>query len=181
MPVSEPQPQTQPGAKPAPRRGGAAGVVEDGVLAGAVGAAVVAVWFLILDVARGQPFLTPSLLGSVLFLGASVEEAAELNVVMVFAYTGVHGLIFLAAGAVIAWIVGQFEQNPQFGLVLLLLFFLFQAVLFGLEVTIVPNLVGALGAVSVALANLFSAAAMFWFLLLRRPEALARLRESWEE
>jgi hypothetical protein len=155
--------------------------VEDGVLAGIVGAAIVAVWFLVLDIARGQPFLTPSLLGSVLFLGASVEEASDLNVVMVFAYTGLHGLAFLATGAVIAWMVSQFEENPQFGLVLLLLFLLFQSVVFGLEVTIVPNLVGALGAVSVALANLLSAVAMFWFLLVRRPEALANLRESWEE
>jgi hypothetical protein len=117
----------------------------------------------------------------VLFLGASVEEASDLNVVMVFAYTGLHGLAFLATGAVIAWMVSQFEENPQFGLVLLLLFLLFQSVVFGLEVTIVPNLVGALGAVSVALANLLSAVAMFWFLLVRRPEALANLRESWEE
>lgn len=178
--MSEPQPQAQPAA-PFPRRRGVAGIVEDGVLAGIVGAAIVAVWFLVLDIARGQPFLTPSLLGSVLFLGATVEEASDLNVVMVFAYTGLHGLAFLATGAVIAWMVSQFEENPQFGLVLLLLFLLFQSVVFGLEVTIVPNLVGALGAVSVALANLLSAVAMFWFLLVRRPEALANLRESWEE
>jgi hypothetical protein len=173
--------------EPAPAQSGAPGarrttasIAEDGILAGIIGAVVVAVWFLVLDFARGQPFLTPSLLGSVLFLGESVAEAGNLNFVMVFAYTGLHGLLFLLAGVAIAWMVAQFERNPQFGLVLLLLFLLFEAVLFGFEVTIVPALVGALGALSVGLANLLSAVAMFWFLLLRRPAALQSLRESWD-
>jgi hypothetical protein len=164
-----------------PTRQGLAALAEDGVVAGIIGAAVVAIWFLVLDVARGQPFLTPSMVGSVLFLGDSLEAASTLNVVMVFAYTGVHGMLFLLAGCVLSWMVAQVERNPQLGLVLLLLFLLFESVLFGFEVTIVPTLVGALGAFSVAFANLLGAVAMFWYLLLRRPEALARLRDSWDE
>jgi hypothetical protein len=35
----------------------------DGVTAGIVGAITLAGWFLMLDVARGQPFATPALLG----------------------------------------------------------------------------------------------------------------------
>lgn len=175
---------TQPeGESPAAGRGRSvvSVIAEDGVLAGVIGAAVVALWFLVLDIARGVPFYTPSLLGSVLFLGASVEDVTGVNAVLVFAYTGLHGLTFLVAGAGLAWMVSQVERNPQFGLVLLLLFLTFESVLFGLEVTIVPNLVGALGAVSVALANLLAAVAMFWFLLVRRPGAWARLRASWDE
>ena len=156
-------------------------LAEDGVLAGIIGGLTVAVWFLILDFARGQPFLTPSLLGSVLFLGQSVEEAHTVNVIMVFAYTGLHGVLFLLAGTAIAWMVSQFERSPQFGLVFLLIFVMFESVLFGFEVTIVPNLVGALGALSVGVANLLSAVTMFWYLLARRPQAWAHLRESWEE
>jgi len=156
-------------------------IAEDGVMAGIIAAAVVAVWFLVLDIARGQPFLTPSLLGSVLFLGKTVEEAQTLNTVMVFAYTGLHGLAFLTTGVIASWMVAVFARNPQFGLVLILVFLLFESVLFGLEVTVVPSLVGALGAVSVGVANLLGAAAMFWYLLVRRPEALERLRRSWEE
>ena len=167
------QTETQRGALPA--------LAEDGVLAGIIGGLIVAVWFLVLDFARGQPFLTPSLLGSVLFLGQSVDEAHTVNVIMVFAYTGLHGVLFLLAGLAIAWMVAQFERNPQFGLVFLLIFVMFESVLFGFEVTIVPNLVGALGALSVGVANLLSAVAMFWYLLSRRPEALAHLRESWKE
>ena len=156
-------------------------LAEDGLLAGLVGAVVVALWFLILDFARAAPLLTPTLLGSVLFLAADPAEVDAVNWTMVFAYTGVHGFLFLIAGCALAWLVAQVERNPQLGLLLVLLFLLFEAVLFGLELTVVPALVGALGAASVAVANLFAATAMFAFLLARRPKAWARLRDSWED
>ena len=84
---------------------------------------------------------------------------------MVFAYTGLHVLLFLLAGVGLAWMVSQVERNPQFGLVLLLLFLLFQSIVFGFEVTLVPSLVGAIGAGVVIVANLLAAGAMFWYLL----------------
>ena len=152
-----------------------AAILEDGVLAGLIGAVVVAIWFLILDSFHGAPFATPSLLGRAVFLGGSAESVAT-DPILVFAYTGMHGLLFLIAGATLAWMVMQFEKNPQFGVVLGLLFLLFEAVIFGLEVTVVPQLVGALGSWAVMIANLLSAVAMFWFLLRRRPEALSRLK-----
>jgi hypothetical protein len=48
-------PQTAP-LQPAQSR--AASVLEEGILTGIVGAAVVALWFLIIDLARGQMFFT---------------------------------------------------------------------------------------------------------------------------
>jgi hypothetical protein len=156
-------------------------IVEDGVLAGMTGAVVVAVWFLILDIARGQIFLTPSLIGGVLFLGYTPEEVTSANGLIVFAYTGLHGVLFLMAGVVIAWMFSQFERNPQFGLVLLLLFLLFESVVFSFAAGLFPNLVGAMGTMAVASANLFAAVVMFWFLLHRHPSAVGRLREAWHE
>ena len=100
---------------------------------------------------------------------------------MIFAYTGLHGVLFLAAGLVIAWMFSQFEENPQFGIFLLLLFLLFESILLAFEVSMVPRLVGAMGTWAVGLANLLSAVAMFWFLLRRRPEALERLKAGWRE
>jgi hypothetical protein len=157
-----------------------AAILEDGVLAGLVGAGAVALWFLILDSVHGTPFATPSLLGRTVFLGASAEPITT-DPILVFAYTGMHGLLFLVAGVTLAWMVLQFEKNPQFGMVLALLFILFESIVFGLEVTVVPQLVGALGAWAVMIANLVSAIAMFWFLLRRRPEALARLKAAWND
>lgn len=158
-----------------------AAVVEDGVLAGMIGATVVAIWFLLFDSLLHEPFYTPSLIGSVIFLGKDVSEVTAVNTTMVFAYTGIHGALFLIAGTAIAWLFSLIERNPQFGLVLLLLFLLFESVIFGFEVAIVPMLVGALGAWAVGLANLLAAIAMFWFLLRRRPKAMASLRAGLEE
>ena len=156
-------------------------LVEEGVLCGIIGAAAVAVFFLFIDSLQAHPLWTPSLLGSVLFLGQKVTDVAGVSYTMVFAYTGLHVLLFLLAGVVVAWMVSQFERNPQFGPIFALIFLLVEAVIFGFEVTLVPALVGALGAGIVAVANLLSVGAMFWYLLRRHPEARQRLRQSWQD
>lgn len=159
----------------------AGGVIEDGIVTGILGAAVVAVWFLILDTARGQMFFTPSLIGSVVFLAQSPEQAVTVNPYIVFAYTGLHGVLFLVAGVVIAYMFVLFEQNPQFGIVILLLFLLFEAILFSAAAAVFPYLIGTLGAVAVACGNLFAAIAMFAYLIRRHPSAMAQLRRAWHE
>jgi hypothetical protein len=157
------------------------GILQNGAVAGVLGALVVALWFLVLDSLQSQPFFTPSLLGSVLFSGARPEEIQSVNAVMVFAYTGLHGLLYLTAGTLLAWMFWEIDEHPQLGIILILLFVLSQAVLFGLEVTIVPQLVGVLGAFSVALANVLSAISMFWLLLRRHPHLVQNLREAMED
>lgn len=157
-------------------------IAENGVLAGMIGATTVAVWFLILDLlTRGMPFFTPSLLGSILFAGVTPDEVTGLNGAAIFAYTGVHGILFLAAGTMLAWMFEQFERNPQVGLVLLLLFVTFEAILWGVGVSIIPGLAGAVGAWAILVANVASAAVMFVFLLRRHPTALDRLRQAWND
>ena len=166
---------------PSLARDRAVSVIEDGVLTGVAGAAVVAAWFLILDTARGQMFFTPSLLGSVVFLGQGPEQAIAVNGFIVFAYTGLHGVLFLMAGLALAGMFAVFEHNPQFGIILLLLFLLFESIIFAFAAAIFPNLMGALGAVAVASGNLFAAIAMFWFLIRRHPTVLTQLRLAWHE
>ena len=64
---------------PSPTQARSAAIIEDGILTGVTGAVVVAVWFLILDMARGRIFFTPSLLGSVVFLGQSPDQVVSVN------------------------------------------------------------------------------------------------------
>ena len=45
--------------------------LREGIVAGLIGAAVVALWFFVFDILRGRPFFTPGALGSALFLGSS--------------------------------------------------------------------------------------------------------------
>ena len=158
-----------------------ASILEDGILTGFAGAAVVAIWFLLLDTARGQMFFTPSLLGSVIFLSQNPNDIVAINPYVIFAYTGLHGVLFLMAGLVLARMFSIFEHNPQFGIVILLLFILFEAILFSAAAAIFPNLIGTIGAWAVACGNLFAAIAMFAFLIRRHPAAMTQLRLAWHE
>ena len=45
-------------------------ILREGFIAGCIGAASVAVWFLIVDTINGQPLFTPAMLGSAVFWGA---------------------------------------------------------------------------------------------------------------
>jgi hypothetical protein len=164
------------GSPPTPHRGGGWAIVEDGVLAGVAGACVVAVWFLLVDSVRATPFFTPNLLAHVVFTDTSVEAVAGISLTMVFAYTGLHLVLFLVAGLLAAAMFSVFEDNPQFGMVLLLLTLLFLSVLTGLEIAMMPALVGVLGTWAVTIANLLAAVAVFAFLCRRRPHAIPRLR-----
>lgn len=173
--------ESNPGEQPAPWLIWG-GIAENGMLAGILGAGVVAIWYFIVDgVARGMPFYTPSLLGSVVFAGADANEVTSINGAMIFAYTGIHGLLFLSAGMILSWMFYHCEQNPQIGFVLLLLFVTFEAILWGVGVSIIPALAGAVGAWTILVANVASAIAMFTFLLRRHPRTIERLGEAWNE
>jgi hypothetical protein len=97
------------------RHPGAAGDVADyeynwtiyAALSGVVGAFIVAVTFLAIDLLSGRPPLwTPTALGSALFLGEplspDVNFSAMLGIPIVFAYTLMHGVVFLGFGALAA-------------------------------------------------------------------------------
>ena len=66
---------------------------------GALGGAVVGLMFLALDAVNGQSLFTPSLLGAVLFHGASAETYAEININAVAIFSVVHIVGFAALGA----------------------------------------------------------------------------------
>jgi len=159
-------------------RSGLRVVSEDGILTGIVGAVVVMVVFLLLDLAQGRAFFTPSLLGSVIFRGQHVSELSDPDPVMIFAYTGLHAVAFLVVGFMLAVLFHEFEKHPKLGLELLVVLLVFEGLLMGAEVTIFPVLVGELGAWAVAAANVASLIAMFAFLAYQHPQAINALRES---
>jgi hypothetical protein len=178
MPVPTDQPQ-QTQVTPATSALRAGDVAIDGLFSGVLGGLTVAVFFLIVDTLKGQPLFTPSLLGSVLFLGRSVEAVDGVNIPMVFAYTGVHMAVFVAVGMAAAYMVSQFEKNPPFGL-LLLLFICFEAGFVAVTLALMPGVVGALGTSLVVISNLLSAAVMAGYLLWwSHPQALRSLDRVW--
>jgi hypothetical protein len=102
---------------------------QEGLVAGLLGAATIALWFLLLDALRGRPLLTPSLLGTAIFGGgAGLDAPASLTVSMemVVLYTWVHALVFAVVGGVAARLLAIAERRPHVGFGILLLFVVFE-------------------------------------------------------
>ena len=165
-----------------PMRHAALEIAEDGLFAGVLGGLVVAVFFLVVDTINGRPLFTPSLLGSVLFQGARPESVTQVDIPMMFAYTGVHMLAFLAAGMAAAFLVAQVERHPNVAWVMLILFVCFEVGFFALAWALMPGTIGVLGAWLVGIANLLSAGAMAFYLLwYSHPGALRNLEHVWDD
>jgi hypothetical protein len=115
---------------------------KEAAAAGAIGAATIAVWFLALDVLRGRPLYTPTVLGTALVRGPGLAspETLPVSIGVVVLFTLAHGVVFLAIGAVAAGLIRLAEKNANYGFGLILFFvfflcgFLFVAMIFAEDV-----------------------------------------------
>jgi quercetin dioxygenase-like cupin family protein len=136
-----------------------------GMLAGVVGAFVVAVFFLIIDLAVGRPFATPTALGATVFLGEPFDLARAPNWILITGYSAVHGGLFVGLALIVSSIVlgSQRPPPPPASLTLILIGYFFA----GLTLMFVGFLVFSSTTVSsapsiplVLSANLLAATAM---------------------
>jgi len=65
-------------------------VLREGITVGLIGAAIVMLWFFIVDLAAGVPLRTPALLGAALFQGARSAGETIDTTPLVVGYTAVH-------------------------------------------------------------------------------------------
>lgn len=150
---------------------------QEGMVAGLVGAAIVALWFLILDTVNGRPLYTPTVLGTALFhrgAGLGSPETLAVSLEMVAMFTWVHALVFAALGGVAARLLGLAERNPSLGFGILLLFVVFE---FGFMVAAMVFAKAALTALAwpaVLVANLLAAGGMAGYFWLRHPNLRVR-------
>jgi len=86
--------------------------LREGIIAGLIAAAIVAVWFLIYDAARGQPFRTPALLGAAV-QGMRDPGAVIVTPGLVAQYTVLHGAIFAMVGVLIAFLISTAQRQPS--------------------------------------------------------------------
>lgn len=83
-----------------------------GMAAGLLGAFVVALYFLALDLVAGRPFATPNALGSALFLGIPFDPAQPLRPIMIAGYTMAHGVLFLGLALLVSTLVLGARKRP---------------------------------------------------------------------
>jgi len=133
-----------------------------GILAGSLGAFVVACFFLIVDIAAGRPLATPTALGAALFLGEPFDLSRPPDATLIASYTAVHGVAFVGFASIAATLVLGARRPPKSaarrGILLAGAFFLVTTGFFyGLGALLgTPDL----GAWRVLLANLLASVAM---------------------
>ena len=153
--------------------------LREGIVAGLIGAAVVAIWFFVFDVLRGRPFLTPTLLGSLVFLGVNTPIGMTPAVGPILGYTILHGLAFVAFGVVAATMLAMSDREPALFVAFVILFACFEVFFFGVLGVLGRGVQTALVWWSVLVGNLLASFAMLWYFL-RAHRALPRtLIGSW--
>lgn len=153
-------------------------VLREGVLAGIIGAAIVALWFLVLDVGRGQPLFTAALLGTAVFRGATDPGTLQVALGPVLGYTLIHVGAFVGFGVVAASLLATSEREPPMFVAFVVLFAAFEVAFFLVLERTGPALLGALVWWRILGANLLASIGMVWFFLRAHPGASPALLGS---
>jgi glycopeptide antibiotics resistance protein len=152
-----------------PRSSGA--IISEGVLAGFVAAAAVAVVFLVIDVAAGQAFRTPRQLGAMLLslFGVSPDASGDLATTLAL-YTLFHFVAFIIAGIIAAAIVQVTMKQPVAILLFVILFFAFEVAFTGFVAFLDVTSTSGVTPVQVAIGNVVASVAMAVFFRARHPK-----------
>ena len=156
-------------------------VLREGIVAGLIGAAVVAVWLLVYDLARGQPVATPELLGAFVCFGVQTPVGLEPSVGPVLGYTVLHGLAFIAFGVIAASLMAMSDREPALFIAFIILFACFEAFFFAIVQVFGLSKAGELTWWSVLVGNLLASVAMLWYFFRAHWELPQSLVGSWGE
>ncbi len=154
-------------------------VVQDGLIAGMLGAAGVAAWFLAVDMIAGHPFYTPDFLGRAVFgvLGRGIQDHDQTYFVV--AYSLFHIVAFIVLGIVASMLITASKKAPQFTAGMALFFAVFEVGFYFLALMLSSaNVMGSLAWYQVGAANLVAAGLMGGFLLKRHPEFAGNLQHA---
>lgn len=134
--------------------------------AGAIGGSVLALLFLAVDSMAGRPFFTPSVLGSVAFLGQPATAVTQVNLSAVAIFTPLHFAAFAVLGLLgtLLFQAASRGDNAPTVVTAVVLFVIMQAGMSVASRTILPGVVAVLGNATVLTANALSALAMAVFL-----------------
>ncbi len=153
-------------------------VLSEGLVAGLLGYAVIALFFGSLHLFTGQSlFRTAAALGDGLVShDASIVRGVTAG--SVIAFNGIHMLAFTLFGMIAAWLVSRAERNPGFFIVMLFLglagFFVSLSGFLGFSIDrpLAPSWI------AVAVANVIAGLCMAGYLFRAHPGLWAVIRES---
>ncbi len=150
----------------------------EGIVTGLVGAGVVALWFLLVDLVSGRPLHTPAAIGSALFLGAQSDAEIRLSLGLIACYTMLHVAFFVIAGLAIAGAAAYLERTPSRVLVVGLALILLESVILATLMLSAEWVLGSVGLWSVTVANVIAVVAMGWYAWRAHPALGDRLEHA---
>jgi hypothetical protein len=156
------------------------GLMREGIMAGVIGATVIAVWFFIVDMVTGRPFFTPDVLGTMLLRVFGMPSAMDTVFLHVALYTVFHYVAFGIIGILVVAIVHQGERTPGILAGFLMLFVALQLGALGFTALFAESPLGQVAWYQIFIANLLAAGAMGWWLWRRHPEVGGELRAALE-
>ena len=153
-----------------------------GLVAGFIGYAAVALFFAIVNVIAGRsPFFTAAFFGNALFYGVRDPAAVTIWPGPVFAYNGVHLLMFLVLGMIASWLAYLSERGPQFWYIGAILFLFVVFHLYGFVLLVTGGVQTVIPTWTVFMSTVLAGALMFAYLVWVHPRFRAELREFREE
>lgn len=156
------------------------GVAREGALAGVIGAVVVAVWFLVYDVAAGEIFRTPAVLGGAIFQGIFDPGEVQVTLPLVLGYTALHFFAFVMFGIATAVLLLAAEYEPVFALAAIFLLAIFEIFFVGALAVFDQAALTALGFWKILAGNVLAMIAMLSYFATRHRGWLERFRNRWE-
>jgi hypothetical protein len=152
--------------------------LREGVVAGALAATAVAIWFLVLDTVGGRPLATPAMLGASLSSLFGMPGSAD-TLGAILGYTAFHFAAFAIAGLIGATVMNNAEEEPSMLIGFFILFVFFEIGFYGLTAILSRSAYfGRLAWYQVLVANLIAAATIGTYLFRRHPGLARRFAHS---
>ncbi len=154
-----------------------------GLIAGLIGAVVVAVWFLIIDTILREPLFTPAALATVLFRGGGGPADVVIAAGPVLGYTLVHFTFFILFGVILSGLTDQVEKFPPLIFGLLILFVVFEVFFVALVAILGRWILSELAWWSILVGNLLAAVSMAFYMWRVHPTLAGQLKSEvlWAE
>ena len=155
------------------------GVAREGVTAGLVGAIVVALWFMGYDLASGNSFHTPAILGAMVFQDANVTDGIKATLPLVLGYTILHFFAFVAFGVALAILLAASEWEPFMALGAMLLLAVFEVFFVGFVSLVDQSALEVLGWWKIVAGNILALIAMTTYFIRSHRGLGVKLVERW--
>jgi hypothetical protein len=140
---------------------------------------VVALWFMGYDLASGNSFHTPAILGAMVFQNANVTDGIRATLPLVLGYTILHFFAFVAFGVALAILLAASEWEPFMALGAMLLLAVFEVFFVGFVSLVDQSALEVLGWWKIVAGNILALIAMTTYFIRSHRGLGVKLVERW--